>query len=164
MLRDCLQELRVLADIGRLTTLLLFDTRSDAEPLIESIDLPVAGYLSFNHLTREDFSRSLQAVAHGGAVIEPYTAQLLLDYLRDIRLTSPEDDASASTLTEREHEVLGLVRHGLSNKEIAYRMQISLGTVRSHLRSIFRKLDVSSRAGAAARFRPRHRTQTAEAS
>jgi len=56
----------------------------------------------------------------------------------------------AGELTDREHEVLQFVRLGLSNKEIAMRMTISLGTVRAHLRSIFRKLDVTSRAGAAA--------------
>ena len=140
---------------GFLSTLLLFGTRPNLEALLDSIDLPVAGFLTFNHLSQEDFSRSLQIVANGGVVIEPYTAQLLIDYVR--RRTAPQydDSSAAANLTDREHEVLSYVRQGLSNKEIAYRMVISLGTVRSHLRSIFRKLDVSSRAGAAVLYRPR---------
>lgn len=48
-------------------------------------------------------------------------------------------------LTEREHEVIGLVRQGLSNKDIAYRLSISDSTVRHHLTSIFDKVGVPNR-------------------
>jgi DNA-binding NarL/FixJ family response regulator len=48
-------------------------------------------------------------------------------------------------LTEREREVIGLVRQGLSNKDIAYRLSISDSTVRHHLTSIFDKVGVSNR-------------------
>ncbi|MBX3300730.1 MAG: response regulator transcription factor [Nitrospira sp.] len=48
-------------------------------------------------------------------------------------------------LTEREREVIGLVRQGLSNKDIAYQLSISDSTVRHHLTSIFDKVGVSNR-------------------
>ena len=136
-------------------SILLYDSRSELAPLLDSIELPVAGFLTFNHLSHEEFSRALTVIAHGGAVIEPYTAQLLLEYLRDLHLPATAGDWEPGQLTDREHDVLGLVRQGLSNKEIAGRLAISLGTVRAHLRSIFRKLDVPSRAGAASYFQPR---------
>lgn len=127
-----------------------FGTHPDLEALLSSVQLPVRGFLTFNHLTSDEFRRSLEVIAYGGAVIEPICAQLLLEYLQHRMLPSHLAGGPATELTEREEQVLELVRRGLSNKEIAVALEISLGTVRAHLRTIFRKLDVSSRAGAAA--------------
>jgi DNA-binding CsgD family transcriptional regulator len=60
----------------------------------------------------------------------------------------------ALLLTRRETEVLGLVREGLTNQEIAARLFLSAGTVRSHLENIFEKLDVHTRTAAVARAFP----------
>lgn len=155
LLHQSVEDVRGLITRYPQSSIVLFDSHAELEPLLEAIDLPVAGFLIFNHLAADDFVNSLKVVAHGGAVIDPYTAQMLLDYLRDLRLPPSLDGDGPARLTEREHEVLGLVREGFGNKEIARQLRISLGTVRAHLRSIFRKLDVSSRAGAAAHFRPR---------
>ena len=126
----------------------LCGSQPDLAALLSVVPLPVRGFLSFSHLAREEFRYHLSVIAHGGAVIEPMTARLLLDHLRKLPLTSPSE-AATTGLTAREQEVLALVRRGLSNKEIALHMRISFGTVRAHLRNIFRKLDVTSRAGAA---------------
>jgi RNA polymerase sigma factor (sigma-70 family) len=56
-----------------------------------------------------------------------------------------------ATLTPREREVLDLLAQGLTNKEIAEALVISDNTVKRHLKAIFAKLDVSTRAAAAAR-------------
>jgi DNA-binding NarL/FixJ family response regulator len=53
-------------------------------------------------------------------------------------------------LTQRESEILSLVVNGLSNKGIANKLVIGDETVKTHLRSIYRKLGVSDRTGAAA--------------
>ena len=53
-------------------------------------------------------------------------------------------------LTDREIEVLALVTQGLSNKEIASALYVTPNTVKRHLKSIFAKLDVTSRAAASA--------------
>jgi two-component system nitrate/nitrite response regulator NarL len=58
--------------------------------------------------------------------------------------------AGTASLTAREHRVLQLVAAGETNKAIAAALYLSEGTVRSHLRSIMRKLDVSNRVQAAA--------------
>ncbi len=52
-------------------------------------------------------------------------------------------------LSEREIEVLRLIAHGFSNRDIAERMHLSEGTVRNHVSAIFAKLDVSDRTQAA---------------
>jgi two-component system response regulator DesR len=73
---------------------------------------------------------------------------------RGIRHMSPQiaarlaESVSHESLTSREHEVLTLVARGLPNKAIATRLEISAGTVKSHLKAIFAKLDVRSRTQA----------------
>ena len=67
--------------------------------------------------------------------------------------TSPKFEGLLEPLTERELEVLRLVAAGLSNRQIAEQLVVSLGTAKSHIHHIFGKLDVSSRTEAAARAR-----------
>lgn len=57
-------------------------------------------------------------------------------------------NASATELTPRQREVLGLLRQGLQNREIAERLGISLHTVRRHVEALLTRLDVPSRAAA----------------
>jgi DNA-binding NarL/FixJ family response regulator len=64
--------------------------------------------------------------------------------------TITERSSLAQNLTEREIEVLALVAQGLGNKEIATELVITTNTVKRHLKSIFSKLDVNSRAAASA--------------
>lgn len=161
--RGLLQEL---ADRYPEASIVLFGSRPDLDLLIASAPAHVRGYLTFNHLSDEEFGRSLDIIAHGGAVIEPLSAALLLEYLALRPGYSPalHVQSQSAELTAREEEVVEYVRRGLSNKEIAMQMAISLGTVRAHLRSIFRKLEVSSRAGAAAKSlaaRPQHERHSA---
>jgi LuxR family maltose regulon positive regulatory protein len=59
----------------------------------------------------------------------------------------------AEQLTERELQVLSLIAAGLSNREIAEQLVVSLGTAKSHIHHIFGKLEVSNRTEAAARGR-----------
>ena len=56
-------------------------------------------------------------------------------------------------LSDREREVLGLIAEGLSNREIAQRLIVGLGTVKTHINNLYRKLDVNSRTQALARAR-----------
>ena len=53
-------------------------------------------------------------------------------------------------LSEREHEILGLLNHGLANKEIARSVGVSEATVKFHLRNLYGKLGVNSRVMALA--------------
>jgi LuxR family maltose regulon positive regulatory protein len=64
----------------------------------------------------------------------------------------PTDDL-VEALTERELEVLNLVAAGLSNRQIADQLVISIGTTKAHLHHIFGKLAVSNRTEASARAR-----------
>jgi LuxR family transcriptional regulator, maltose regulon positive regulatory protein len=70
-----------------------------------------------------------------------------------LRTTLDGPKGMVESLTEREREVLRLVAAGTSNREIAVRLTVTLGTVKKHLNNIFGKLDVESRTQALARAR-----------
>jgi len=73
--------------------------------------------------------------------------------------TSP-NDTSPDSLTEREREVLQLIAAGLSNAQIAERLVISIGTVKSHMHNIYGKLGVETRAQAIVRIRDLRLTES----
>ena len=64
--------------------------------------------------------------------------------------------SNATALTQRELEILGLIAGGLSNREIAHRLYIALTTVKNHVHSLLKKLQVRTRAEAAAHYRRQH--------
>ena len=70
-----------------------------------------------------------------------------------IAFTSSGDDGLEEPLSERELEVLRLLADGLTNQEIADRLVVTVGTVKTHVHHIFGKLNVRSRTEAAARAR-----------
>ena len=79
------------------------------------------------------------------------TPEEAIDYALTEQLATPasSEDHAVSLLSERETEVLALVAEGLTNPQIAQKLYLSPRTVGQHLRSIYRKLSVSSRAAAA---------------
>ncbi len=80
---------------------------------------------------------------------EPFlSAQEIVDALRltsQRRQEEGEAQKKLDKLTPREREVLGVLAEGVGDREIAERLHVGLGTVRSHVESILAKLEVSSR-------------------
>src|SRR6516165_9441008 len=68
----------------------------------------------------------------------------------ELRKQSGDAEAAATALTDRERQIMRLVSEGLSNKEIARRLNITDGTIKVHLHHIFQKLDVGNRTALAA--------------
>jgi two-component system, NarL family, nitrate/nitrite response regulator NarL len=69
-----------------------------------------------------------------------------------LRRQSAITDNPLMTLTDREHQIIRLVRDGLSNKEVGRRLNISDGTIKVHLHHIYRKLEISNRTALVARM------------
>jgi LuxR family maltose regulon positive regulatory protein len=89
--------------------------------------------------------------ARSRMVMPEYVAKLLAAFGSELPL--PTDMALPEPLTAREQEILELVAAGLTNQEIAEKLVISPETVKKHTGTIYGKLGVSNRTGAAARAR-----------
>jgi LuxR family maltose regulon positive regulatory protein len=85
-----------------------------------------------------------------------YLGQILSALGEQLKETSRGDQALLEPLSERELQVMRLVVAGLSNRQIADQLVLSLGTVKTHIHHIYGKLDVRNRAQAIARVRELH--------
>jgi DNA-binding NarL/FixJ family response regulator len=103
----------------------------------------------------EEILHAIRAVAAGQAVFGPAIAARMMNFFQGLN-TSPQTGSAAVAfpeLTEREREVLTLIAQGVSNKEMAEKLVISMKTVSNHITNIFSKLQVADRAQAIIRAR-----------
>jgi DNA-binding NarL/FixJ family response regulator len=123
-------------------------TGYDNPPLIfRALKVGAVGYLLKNTRSKE-ILETLRKVADGEVFLNPDLASKFLhEFQRDQEVE--ELRRLVQTLTNREEEVLRLVATGASNKEISQQLFISELTVKMHLASIFRKLQVNDRTKAA---------------
>jgi len=113
--------------------------------LLAAIRAGAAGYLLKTE-PPDRIAEFLEGVANGEAALSGEVARRLLDRVREGgRLDSGVPDSIAEELSAREVEVLLLLDEHLGTDEIARRLFISEHTVRSHVKSLLRKLGVSSR-------------------
>jgi DNA-binding NarL/FixJ family response regulator len=92
----------------------------------------------------------LRGAVNGEAALSPSMAgRVLAEFRRMSRLIPLDDGVEMETLTHREREVLDLAAQGLTDKQIAERLTISLHTVKSHMRNVLSKLQVNTRHEAA---------------
>jgi DNA-binding NarL/FixJ family response regulator len=129
-----IEEIRRVAPSARIIVLTTFDTDSD---IAEVIKAGAKGYL-LKDAPRDELLTAIRKVHVGETSIPPALVAKLAASI------------TTESLTGREREVLSLLARGKSNKEIGTNLYISETTVKSHLRSIFTKLNVLSRTEAIA--------------
>ncbi len=120
----------------------------DDDKVLQAFELGATGYLAKNSWFG-NFAQSVLQVVNGGASITPNLARRLLGKLnRSGARRESYAPPSQDLLSAREAEVLGLVACGHTSAEIATRLAISGQTVDTHVKNIYRKLRVRSRAQA----------------
>jgi DNA-binding NarL/FixJ family response regulator len=120
----------------------------DEQYLFQALRVGASGYL-LKSISSDELVRQLEFVHGGETAIDPGMAARAVDTAA--RLSRDEFWPGARQgLTQRESEILSFVVNGLSNRAIATKLVIGDETVKSHLRSIYRKLGVSDRTGAVA--------------
>lgn len=126
----------------------LLSAYDDERYLFQALRAGAAGYL-LKSIDGEGLVRKLELAAEGEIAVDPIMAGRAV--ASAARLQAGEFWPGAHlSLTQRESEVLGLLVAGLSNRAIARKLVLSEETVKSHVRGIFRKLDVNDRTSAVA--------------
>lgn len=129
------------------TKVVIFTGYDNPDLIFRAVKAGAVGYLLKNARAK-DILDTLRKVATGEIVLNPELAgKFLREFQRDQE--TEELRQIVRTLTTREDEVLRLVATGANNKEISQRLFISELTVKMHLASIFRKLQVNDRTKAA---------------
>jgi DNA-binding NarL/FixJ family response regulator len=113
----------------------------DGEHVGRALDAGAISYL-LKDARPEVLIRAIRDAREGRGTIDSGAMRVLLERRKDEEL--------GSDLTNREREVLALLAVGLSNKEIAHRLTLSVGTVRLHVSNVLAKLDAPNRTTAAA--------------
>jgi two-component system nitrate/nitrite response regulator NarL len=117
------------------------------QDLFAAIRAGARGYLA-KSVELDVLASAIRTLNEGGALVSPHLARDLLNAFA--QFSPPTRDTATDKLTPREREILALVGRGMSNPEIADRLVIAENTVKVHLRNILDKLQVHSRAQAAA--------------
>jgi DNA-binding NarL/FixJ family response regulator len=120
----------------------------DEQYVFEALRAGAKGYM-LKRASADDIERVLQSVREGMTVVDPaLTGQIAL---RASRLSPGHGwPGSEMGITQRESEVLRAIVDGLNNRAVAEKLFISEDTVKTHVRSIFRKLSVTDRSQAVA--------------
>jgi DNA-binding NarL/FixJ family response regulator len=113
-----------------------------AEDVIAVIRAGARGYVT-KTIAADELSAAIERVAQGDAVFSPRLAGFVLDAFRAGEHVAGDEELNE--LTPREREVLQLIARGYMYKEIAARLHISAKTVESHVSSVLRKLQLSTR-------------------
>jgi DNA-binding NarL/FixJ family response regulator len=121
----------------------------DLDQIFAALKAGASGYL-LKRSTPEEVRQAIRDVRSGGA---PMSAEIARRVVEAFHQPVKAEDAEEVRLSKRETEILELLTKGLANKEIADRLDISVETVRVHLRRVYEKLHVHSRTEAAMKFR-----------
>lgn len=140
---ECVRKLKRLLPTTHVVMLTVFeDTRS----IFPALAAGANGYL-LKHFVADRLIESIQEVLSGGAPMSAPIARMVVKSLQSKGTTEEEVQ-----LTSREREVLDGLARGLAYKQIADELDISMGTIRTHIERIYEKLHVHNRTDAVVKY------------
>ncbi|SMO73416.1 response regulator [Gracilimonas mengyeensis] len=113
----------------------------DSHKIFDSLKAGASGYL-LKHTSLPEIKESIESLLKGGAPMSPQIARKVISHFNE---ETPKKNEN-SALTNREQDIVNGLVDGLSYKMIADRYDISIDTVRAHIRNIYKKLHVNSKA------------------
>ena len=140
------QVLKAITQESLPTRVLLLSSSKDPNDIAQAISNGAAGYLS-KDLPTEDLRKAILSAASGETVFDREHIDRVLSL--DIERAATNSHGLIESLTEQEIRVLLLMSRGMSNPEIASVLSVSPNTIKTHVRHIFEKLNVSDRTSAA---------------
>lgn len=143
---DCVARLKELLPEIKAIMVTVYE---DPDRIFRALRAGASGYL-LKRSAPDEVLGAMREVQQGGGAMSGEIARKVIGYFREQTTAAAEMDQ----LTVREREVLELVVHGMSNKEIADRLSVTLAAVRFHLKHIYQKLHVHSRTEVVLKVRP----------
>jgi len=129
---------------------IVMDLLAGPEDVIEFVKAGANGFV-MKDATLDDLVRTIRSVAQGADVVPSALTGTLLSHIAQHVVARPIPGVEqAVRMTKRERQIMDLIAEGLSNKEIAQRLNIATYTVKSHVHNILEKLALHSRLQIAA--------------
>lgn len=139
-----LEVLKSLKDAKSKVKVLVLTVHNETEYLMKAVEIGINGYVLKDSESAE-LKKAIFAIYDGENYIQPS----LIPALNSKMIEKNEDEIKLESLTKRELQVLKELAVGKFNRDIAKEMEISERTVKNHISSIFKKLDVTDRTQAA---------------
>lgn len=133
-----------LREEGLATNVVFLSAFLDSRTVYDAVASGAKAYLS-KEAGSDEIADAIAAAARGETILGP---EVQTGLAQEIRVR--EQSEARPRLSDREHEVLGLIAQGLSAPEIGERIHLSTATVKTHLQHLYEKLGVSERAAAVA--------------
>lgn len=134
------------------TKVIVLGLRESEQTILQYVEAGADGYVLRDNSV-DKLLDNIRAADDEEALVSPDVAYALMSRVTELAQIFSDVEAGIDQpvdLTPREREVLDLIAEGLTNREIADRLYIEVGTVKNHVHSILQKLDVNSREDAAA--------------
>ena len=143
-----IEVLRKLKDLGANSKIIMLTIHEDREYLFETMKIGASGYV-LKDSDADALIKAIRDVHQGKTYIQSSIASMLVEDINKNDVESNKELMKIELLTKREYEVLMLIAEGLNNKDIADKLYISEKTVKNHVSSIFKKIEVNDRIQAA---------------
>ena len=141
---ECVRQLKILVP---LVQILMFTIYEDTEQIFKALAAGATGYL-LKRLEPGELLQSIRDVHAGGSPMSNSIARKVVASFQ----AANQAGEKQNLLTPREQAVLDCLAQGLAYKQIADKLDISINTIRAHLRQIYEKLHVQSRTEAVAKY------------
>lgn len=141
-----IETLVALRDAEVTARIVMFTVSDNQEDVVAALQSGADGYL-LKDMEPDDLIHNIKQAAHGQLVLSQELTELLALAIQS--KSKRDNKPDAKSMTKRERQILKLISAGMTNKHIARKLDITEGTVKVHIKHLFKKLELKSRVEAA---------------
>ena len=130
------------------TQFMVCSIHDDNDTIFEALKSGASGYILKDPVTVDEIVKAIRDLYNGGSPMSPFIARKVIGSFQKPIITDEN-----SLLSQREKEVLELLAKGLSYKEIASQLGVTMETIKKHLKNIYQKLHVQNKIEALNKFK-----------